>query len=737
LYAFFRCSSIKKGKEASFVVFRMVEITKVLFESYDSSSQQFRIVVQSQLAEYILYRSYHDLQVVNRLSKDRSKDGIPVAAFQKLATACSWIVDGSGWDRKLQRSLSTVQRWLCKALSCITVPEFGEVVDEVRYKEEKIQKLERKKLEARPKQLQQYFASDVNIAEVMAQTLHGISQVSTDSGMRGVQHQNSFKKARLEKSHHHGTDRSNTELGAARISCALSSSSLAPGSPPMLSRTCIPSNTAADTYKCTCTCTCRENIGSMRDVLFVEPSCGDGRILRRLLELGAVHAAAVDVDPVVAAVAQAAFDGFALPVSAGDCCCGTGAGVSAAVSDGASDSVSVSAGVSGTQIDCSCPCAGTDACGCASAIPGTSVQSAVGSGRPAVSVIVQDFLTTTREQLLHSCATLHRNSDRDRAAAAAAAAASAPTATSTPSVTATVTVTASSSTKGVMDMAQARVELETDAVIEGEKEDKSHKEEEEVKIVVVGGPPFTIVPAALPSSATGTGTSLSSAGTAGAVSAASAVVRTPVEALKPSSEGSLEEGFKEAAPGKAAAEGRGGGGGAYSGRAERRESVIDYTEFDKSDFPLLFLQHSARVLRAVRIVFILPERCAHVGFIRQAAAAMNSPIGDMKHAAASSISGATNGAGVGYSSGRGSGGSDSRVFGDVPSSGVAVVVEPGNLGQTPAASASASASSPLWRHTASIPADSSFFILGREIKQPAVVQVWDYCSCCTVDDVLL
>jgi hypothetical protein len=92
-------------------------------------------------------------------------------------------------------------------------------------------------------------------------------------------------------------------------------------------------------------------------------------------------------------------------------------------------------------------------------------------------------------------------------------------------------------------------------------------------------------------------------------------------------------------------------------------SAVDYVGASRDDYPLLFMRHAAE-LEACRVVFILPDRCGQPSFIERAAEALNQQ-------------------------GRRRGGSGE------------------------------------WRMTACQPGDSSFDLLGRVIKQPAVIQRWD------------
>lgn len=97
--------------------------------------------------------------------------------------------------------------------------------------------------------------------------------------------------------------------------------------------------------------------------------------------------------------------------------------------------------------------------------------------------------------------------------------------------------------------------------------------------------------------------------------------------------------------------------------SEPKTSDFDYSQSNREDYPLLFLLHCALVLKVCRVALLLPDRCGSSSFISFAAQLLN----DSPHKAEGT-----------------------------------------------------------WRLLRSIPADSSFELIGRVIKQPAVIQVWEW-----------
>lgn len=284
-----------------------------------------------------------------------------------------------------------------------------------------------------------------------------------------------------------------------------------------------------------------ESLVDVDSVCFVEPSCGDGRILQSLLQRGANNVVGCDIDPVVAQQADQA------------------------------------------------------------------VRAAMRPHQRA-AVVVQDFLTTTRETFLSTAA---------------------PTTS-------------------------------------GEHTDESSVE----RVVVIGGPPYSIVPPPPPTPApTQTPTQTSQPPTP---SSGAPVTHTMGEDSPASTAGTSSE-----RPVAAAASSSSGG-------------EYDYSTCSREDYPLLFLAHCAVALRAERIVFILPDRCAQEGFIQKATRAMNGEC----------ASGETTGA-------------------DRPTTKRIRLNDSYNGGGRDINSGGE------WRLTSCVAGDNSFDLLGKVIKQPTVIQRWD------------
>eukprot|EP01033_Poteriospumella_lacustris_P009630 gene9630-6891_t len=373
----------------------------------------------------------------------------------------------SSWKPHLTRSVTSVEKWI-NGLLAVHVEVVSSFLDDDLHAAEKEALRVRKLAEARPRMLQQYFASDLNI--------HTVLQLAYES------------------------------------------------------------------------------LVDVDSVCFVEPSCGDGRILQSLLQRGANNVVGCDIDPVVAQQADQA------------------------------------------------------------------VRAAMRPHQRA-AVVVQDFLTTTRETFLSTAA---------------------PTTS-------------------------------------GEHTDESSVE----RVVVIGGPPYSIVPPPPPTPAptqTPTQTSQCQPPTS---SSGAPVTHTMGEDSPASTAGTSSE-----RPVAAAASSSSGG-------------EYDYSTCSREDYPLLFLAHCAVALRAERIVFILPDRCAQEGFIQKATRAMNG------ECASDETTGAdhhptTKRIRLNDSSCSSGGGRDADSGGE-------------------------------WRLTSCVAGDNSFDLLGKVIKQPTAGDLFGYAVCISSD----
>mmetsp|Transcript_3898 Transcript_3898/g.8891 ORF Transcript_3898/g.8891 Transcript_3898/m.8891 type:complete len:437 (-) Transcript_3898:69-1379(-) len=386
-------------------------------------------------------RTFKDLQVLSRAAK--CSEGIPSKAFKKLIDHGSWTDDGSSSTASIKRSLIAVRIWLQLAICSLDSESLAQITDDELYASSKRLKAARKSAEAGPRQLQQYFASECNIEQVVDRALAG---------------------------------------------------------------------------------------GGAEDV-YLEPSCGDGRIVLELLRRGAAHVLGVDIDAAVGGRARSE---------------------------------------------------------CQAQYPDRDVR-----------ICVRDFLTTSRAQL---------GLDRQNLPAAAPAPQS--------------------------------------ALSEGLRTPVCGRP----RVVVVGGPPFTIVPEAL------------------AVAASSADRSLGSEAL--------DDAEVPCFPGI--------------------DSPFDYAAHSRSDFPLLFLRHCALELCADKIVFILPERCAHPTFVAAATAAMNG-----------TVPGVAGVPGVPRGTTPSCPHDSNAQIGGVSSGGALIKGETGS-----------------WAMVETVMADYSFTLVGRAIRQPAVIQAW-------------
>lgn len=402
-------------------------------------------------------RGFEDFRKLNRTSKklDRAESSVltsfPVESFKKLASESSWRRNESGWKPHLTRSVTSVEKWI-NSLFEVRVDVVRSFLDDDLHAAEKEALRVRKLAEARPRMLQQYFASDLNI--------HTALQLAYES------------------------------------------------------------------------------LVDVDSVCFVEPSCGDGRILKSLLQRGANNVVGCDIDQVVAQQADQA------------------------------------------------------------------VRAALRPNQRA-AVVVQDFLTTTRETFLSIAApTTSEHTDEN---------------------------TVEYTTVG--------------------------------RVVVIGGPPYSIAHA---QTQTQTQTSQCQPSTS---SSGALLVTTGTHTIGEDSPASTA-GTSSDRPATAA-----NGGGEN-----------DYSTSSREDYPLAFLAHCAVALRAERIVFILPDRCAQELFIQKATRAMNGEC-------ASDETGA-----------------------DHPTKKRIRLNDSSNGRDT---------SGGEWRLTSCVAGDSSYDLLDKVIKQPTVIQRWD------------
>lgn len=420
--------------------------------NFDHKTGLFNLLIKVNIngkdASYSIARSYKDFQRINRQSS--YFEGIPTNSYKKLARIHSWALNGEGWDFTLKRSLTNVERWLNATLSTFDEVDLLKILDEASYRTELQSAIERKEQETIPRMLQQYFASDANIALVLKHALN--------------------------------------------------------------------------------------NINDFELTTFIEPSCGDGRIMLQLLERGAENVIGVDIDSKVGNVAS---------------------------------------------IKCS------------------SEQYKERN----VKIHITDFLATNRNILL-------------------------------PQKIQNIEINGKNECSQLVDVEQYGRDLR------------------DTNIIVVGGPPFTIVP--------------------------HNIGKNIIDLLNGSENETVSSN-------------------------DLKDCKFDYSNYDRADYPILFLIHSALVLKASKIVFILPYRCSQPSFIERATCALNQSQQQRES------------------------NSNSVITGDNPES----TTSPTKIARIctnneNSACCSKRSTVYTWQLITNEIADNTFTMLGRPIKQPAVIQVWQY-----------
>jgi len=148
----------------------------------------------------------------------------------------------------LKRSIDNVERWLYTVFNGLDRSTLQIELDQHAYLQRRIDIQVRREMELKSRRLQQYFASTSNIDLLMKYVMSGIDQT---------------------------TDTVNTSSSSS------SSSGRSIGSSSSSSNVDSSFN--------------RRRI--MEDILFIEPSCGDGRVIHRLLAHGAMNIIGIDIDP--------------------------------------------------------------------------------------------------------------------------------------------------------------------------------------------------------------------------------------------------------------------------------------------------------------------------------------------------------------------------------------------------------------------------------------------------------
>eukprot|EP00981_Chlorochromonas_danica_P007969 scaffold1931_cov215-Ochromonas_danica.AAC.25 len=180
---------------------------------------------------HCISRNYNHLLKLKRdISKSLSSqgslltNGFPSTCFKNLTCDGSWTKHGTGWKLCYSTSVNKLDNWLNSLLIKNTTIAL-EFCDDTQHNQLCDLRNERLQREARPRQLQQYFASDANIDILLDLLGYG-------------------------------------------------SAIVAPGT--------LDSS----------------------EIVYVDPSCGDGRILKTLLLKGATNVFGCDIDPVVADIAS-------------------------------------------------------------------------------------------------------------------------------------------------------------------------------------------------------------------------------------------------------------------------------------------------------------------------------------------------------------------------------------------------------------------------------------------------
>eukprot|EP01039_Chlorochromonas_danica_P000900 gene900-981_t len=203
----------------------MAIVFKIL--CYDDKTEMMTIDCGS----HCISRNYNHLLKLKRdISKSLSSqgslltNGFPSTCFKNLTCDGSWTKHGTGWKLCYSTSVNKLDNWLNSLLIKNTTIAL-EFCDDTQHNQLCDLRNERLQREARPRQLQQYFASDANIDILLDLLGYG-------------------------------------------------SAIVAPGT--------LDSS----------------------EIVYVDPSCGDGRILKTLLLKGATNVFGCDIDPVVADIAS-------------------------------------------------------------------------------------------------------------------------------------------------------------------------------------------------------------------------------------------------------------------------------------------------------------------------------------------------------------------------------------------------------------------------------------------------
>ena len=106
------------------------------------------------------------VQDVKRLARG-GPTSLPKKALSRLA-AVTWARDGPGWERFMKKSVTAVEAWLAEALVAAGAGAREAFLDEALYASAAAGRAAQRAAEARPRQLQQYFASATNAEAVVA-----------------------------------------------------------------------------------------------------------------------------------------------------------------------------------------------------------------------------------------------------------------------------------------------------------------------------------------------------------------------------------------------------------------------------------------------------------------------------------------------------------------------------------------------------------------------------------------
>jgi len=224
----------------------------------------------------IINRSVNDMKVLQRElrkickqslhSPDSSQiNGMPCGKIKFLVEAVPWVVCGQGWQPRLQGSVHLTEKWLLNTMQLLQGSKVLDTfLNEQLYVQHKEALKQRREREARPRQLQQYFLSPTNLSSILH--VCDLLRTNISNAKQILTNRNNALKVLTNRER-------NVKLFSER------------------------ERVSGELWKE------REREGLYeereRKVIFLEPSCGDGRLLKGLVERD-WRCVGVEIDPLVA-----------------------------------------------------------------------------------------------------------------------------------------------------------------------------------------------------------------------------------------------------------------------------------------------------------------------------------------------------------------------------------------------------------------------------------------------------